>query len=381
MNVHFPPLAGALVLGFVGVPGLGQALAAPDAGDELYGNPSVLQLKIDLAPPQLEALRKEPKTYVRATVREGGSVFTNVGVRLKGAVGAQLLDRKPSLVVKFDEFEVGQYFHGRDRILLNNALEDPTYLCEAIAGAVYRAAGVPAAKVTFARLDLNGRDAGLYVLAQAPNRDFLSDHFKKTKGNFYEGNESDVTEKLRLDSGNGPKDQSDVRALAGAARESDHGQRLKRLGAVLDLERFTGFLAAEVLTWNRNGYALGRDNYRLYHDPVSDRFVFLPDGLQATFGRPTGPLLPECRGLVARALLETGEGQRLYRERVARLLTNGFRVDALHGRMNELAGRIRPAAAPGGNEAKAFDAALAQLRDTIAQRARFIEEELKKPAK
>ncbi len=354
---------------------------ASESEDELYSAPKVLQLKIELPQPQLEALRKDPKTYVKGTVREADKVYANAGIRLKGASSAQLLDKKPSLAIKFNEFESGQHFHGHEKILLNNSLQDPSYLCEAIGGEVFRAAGVPAGKVTFARIDLNGRDAGLYVLAQAPNRDFLSDYFKRTKGNFYEGNEGDVTDKLRLDSGNGPKDNADLKNLANAAREGDHGQRMKKLAAVLDMERFISFTAAEVLTWHRNGYALSRDNYRVYHEPNANRMVFIPDGLDTLFGKANGALVPECKGLVAKAVLETPEGHRLYRERLTKLLAGAFKVDALHTRINDLAGKIRPAVARDPNEAKAFDSAVAQLRQTIAQRAKFIEEELKKPAK
>lgn len=370
----------AIAGGFAAAGAAGAAGKLP-AEDELFSAPTVLQLQIEIPQSRLDALRQDPKTYVKGTVREGNKAYVNAGIRLKGAASAQLLDKKPSMAIKFDEFVTGQRFHGHEKILLNNSLRDPTYLCEAIGGELFRAAGVPAAKVTFARVELNGRDAGLYVLAQAPNRDFLSDHFKKTKGNFYEGNQNDVTDKLRLDSGDGPKDQADVKNLASAARENDPAQRLTKLSEVLDLDRFVSFVAVEAFTWHRNGYALDRDNYRIYHDPAADRMVFIPDGLDGLFSKANGPLLPGSKGLVARAVLETPEGQRLCRERMAKLLATAFKVDTLQKRVNDLAGKIRPALTRDPKEAKAFDAAVTQLRETIAQRARVLEAELKQAAK
>lgn len=356
---------------------------APEPADELFGTARVWPLKLELPPAQLEALRKEPKTYVKGTVREGDKLYTNVAVRLSGAAAAALLDKKPGLSLKFDEFEKDQYFHGHGRITLDNAEHDPSFLCEAMGGEAFRAAGVPAARVTFARLDFNGRDTGLYVLTQPLTRAFLSDHFKKTKGNFYEGNRNDVSDKLRLDSGAGKNqaDLADLRKLAEAARENDPGQRLRRLTAILDTERFVSFLAAEVFTWHRKGYALEHESFRLYHDPVSDRLVFMPGGLEDAFGKATGPLVPECKGLVARAWLQAPEGQRLYRERMGKLLATAFRPDALQNRVTELAGKIRPVVARDPNDAKAFDGAVARLRETIAQRAKLLDEDLKKPAK
>jgi spore coat protein H len=374
---------GLLVAASVGLPMTELCgLAAPlQAEDQLYGTSKVLQLKIEIPPAQLDALRKEAKAYVKGTVREGEKTYANVAIRLKGAASAQLLDKKPSLTLKFDEFETGQYFHSHNRISLNSANQDPTYLTEAIGSEIFRAAGVPAPRVTFARVDLNGRNAGLYVVTQPANRDFLADYFKKTKGNFYVGSKSDVTEKLRLDSGSGPKDQSDLKKLADTAREGNPNERFRKLGALLDMDCFLSFLAAEVLTDHRKGYSLDRNNYRIYHDPLSDRMFFMPDSLEDLFGKVSSPLLPECKGLLARGVLESPEGQRLYRERMAKLLAAACKPDLVQARINELAAKIRPALAGDASEARAFDLAVPRLRDTLVQRAKFIEEELKKPGR
>ena len=377
-NLHRP--LGALLLALASITFPSFSTVAAEIEDELYGTPKLLALKIEIPAPGLEALRKDAKTYAKGTVREGDKVFANVGIRLKGASGVQLLDRKPSLTLKFDEFESGQFFHGHEKIALNNALEDSSYLSEAIGGEIFRAAGVPAARVTFARVDLNGRDLGLYILSQPPNRDFLSDFFKKTKGNFYEGKSADVTETLHLDFGKSPKDQADLKALVNAAREPDLNQRLKKLATILDVERFLSFLAVEVFAWHRNGYVLARNNYRIYHDPVAARVVFIPGSLDELFSKVNAPLLPEAKGLVARAILESPEGRRLYRERMTKLLGTALKPETLHARINDLAAKIRPAAARDANETKAFDAALALLRDNVANRAKFLTEELKNPA-
>jgi spore coat protein H len=354
--------------------------ATNKAPDTLFATPKVLQLKLEIAPTLLEDLRKSPKAYVKATFAEGATNYSTIGVRLKGSSSVKLLDKKPSFTLKFNEFESGQRFYGNEKVCLNNSASDPSCLSEAIGGEIFRAAGVPAAKVTFAQVTLNGRDLGLYVLAQAPNRDFLSDYFKRAKGNYYEGDAADITEKLRLDSGNGPKDNADLKALANAAKEADLTQRLNKLRNVLDVDKFINFLAAEVFTANHRGYAINRDNYYVYHDPESDRIVFIPDGLDGLFEKPTTPLMPEFKGLLARAVLEIPESQRLYRERMTQFLSGPFKADTLQKRVDDLAAKIRPAATRNPEEARIFEAAVTQLRDAVALRANFIGEELKKPA-
>ena len=96
------------------------------------------------------------------------------------------------------------------------------------------------------------------------------------------------------------------------------------------------------------------------------------------FGKVNGHLWPEWKGLVARAVLETPEGRQRYRERMTTLLATACKPDVLQARIQELAGKLRPALTD-KDAAKAHEAAVMRLRDTIAQRAAFLEGELKKP--
>lgn len=350
--------------------------------DDLFSPPRVIELKIEIPPASLEALQQAPKDYVKSSVREGDRVFSNVGIRYKGTNQMTSPSRKPSFTIKFNEFVAGQRFHGTSRVLLDASTHDPTYLSGLLANELFRAAGVPAARAAFARLEVNGKDLGLYVLSEAVNRDFLGRHFERTKGNLYEGDGHDVTDTLDKDSGDEHKDQPDVEALAKAAQEPDPAQRWKKLAPVLDVDRFISFLAVEVLVWQDDGYAMKTNKYRLYHDPASDRMVFVPHGADAAFSRADGALFPKMSGLVARAILETPEGRQQYRERMTKILSGHFKVPALHARIDELAAKVKPVLAKcDPDAAKNYDAAVAQLRETIAKRAYFLEQELRKAGK
>ena len=347
-------------------------------GEDLFAQPKVLSIRIELTDSAQEALRSEPKHYVKATVYEGSKVYSDVGVRLKGSgTNTPALDKKPGWSIKFNEFVKGQAFHGHTRILLNHSRSDPTYISEFIGGEIFRDAGVPAPRNSFTRVEVNGKDLGLYVIGEAVNRDFLSRYFKKSKGNLYEGGNVDVNEKLEKDGGDSTEDQADVRALARAAKESDPGQRWKKLGVVLDLERFISFAAVEVLIWHRDGYVLDKNNYRLYHDPATEQMVFLPHDFSQICTKPDAPIVPEWQGLVAKAVLSTPNGQQQYAQTLGKVLGSSFKVEALNARISELAQLIRPSLASRGDSSlKAFDEALTQLRDHISQRAAYVQKEL-----
>ena len=359
-----------------------QGVTTNAPAEDLFSEARVYQLKVTVPDSALEKLRQEPRHYVKATVTEGSRTYEEVGLRLKGATNGTALEKKPGLVLKFNEFLKQQEFHGQSRILLSHSHSDPTYLADALGGELFRQAGVPATRTSFGEVELNARKLGLYVLGEAVNKEFLSRNFKKTKGNLYEGSHHDIHEKLEQDGGDTAAEQEDLRRLARAVKEPDLAQRWKKLGAVLDVERFIPFLATEVLVWHQGGYGLDHGNYRIYHQPASDLLVFLPHDLDRLCGKQDAPILPEWQGMAAKALVETPAGRQHYLESLQKQLDDGFRPEFLNTRIERLAALIRPVLARDDPMAlRAFDEAVPQLRDNIAKRAAYVQKELQALAK
>ena len=351
---------------------------AESNGDDLFAtNAPIFYFDIKVGGTNLTSLKKSPRTYVRVTVRVGEAVYTDVGLHLKGnKLGSfQPVDKKPGLTLNFDKFKHGQKFHGLDKIHLNNCAEDDTYMTEVICGELFRAAGLPAARANHAVVELNGRDRGLYVLKEGLDKTFLRRYFKNTSGNLYDsGMVNDIDEPLQKDSGDATPGQPDLDVLVSAAKEPDLTKRWERLEKLLDLDRFVSFLAMEVMTCHWDGYAMNRNNYRVYHDPATDKLVFIPHGMDVMFTDPSSPLHPFIEGLVARAVLESPEGSRRHLERVSTLLTNLFVLETLTNRIDQLQARIRPVlAAINRKTALEHDEAVDGLRDEIRRRVRHID--------
>ena len=103
--------------------------------------------------------------------------------------------------------------------------------------------------------------------------------------NLYDGGSGgDVTRALKADSGEDRENRTDLTNLVKAAREPDPAKRLARLEAVLDVERFINFAATEAFLVHWDGYAIGGNNYRIFHDVSRDKMVFLPSGMDQLFG-------------------------------------------------------------------------------------------------
>jgi hypothetical protein len=316
---------------------------------------------------------------VPATIQEGETKLQRVGVHLKGSTGSfRNLDDKPALTLNFDEFVGDQRFHGLRKIHLNNSVEDPSYFNELCGSELFRRAGLPAPRVAHALVELNGRRLGLYVLKEGFAEEFLGLHFRKHNGNLYDtGPGWDVDEALNKDQGDGPDDRSDLVLLAAAARETDLKQRWQRMSKLMAVEQFVTFMAMEVMVCHRDGYCLGRNNYRIYHDPATDQLVFLPHGMDQLFGRPDATIRPAMSGLIARAILETPEGRRQYRERLGVLTTNVLDVSAVHRQADAFLKRVRTSLEP--QEARALSEALADVKQRVAQRRQRLEQQLCEP--
>jgi len=380
-------LAAALMISAQGaeLPG---AKSKPSAGDDLFTGSAIRRLRIEIAKPGIATLRKYhferdamdvERVPVPATIREGETVYTNVAVHLKGGFGSfRPVDDKPGLTLNFDKLAHGQRFHGLQKISLNNSVQDPAFISDKLCRELFDKAGVPVPRADYALVELNGRKLGLYVLTEGWNKQFLHRYFKNTKGNLYDcAYSADVNKPLRVSSGENPGDQSEIKALAAAAAEKDMAKRFARLEQSLDMDRFVTFLALGVLCWDWDGYAMNRNNYRVFHDLDSHRIVFMPHGMDQMFWRPEGPVVTGTKGIVAKALLQTPEGRRRYLERVTELRTNIFDIGMMTNRVHELAARIGPAVAEGGlGAAFSFGASMASLNDNIIVRGRSIDEQL-----
>jgi spore coat protein CotH len=345
----------------------------------LFEQPKLLRIQLDIPEVGLSLLRRTrwesgDRPVAKATVREGGRVYTNVAVHLKGAVGSfRPIDDKPALTLKFDKFEPEQRFHGLNKISLNNSVQDSSFLCEKIARELFVAAGVPTPQAAHAVVELNGRYLGLYVLLEGANKRFLKQHFENASGNLYDGGFCrDITSRMSLNSGDEPNNHAGVKALRAALRQPG----LEPLEEVLDMNRFLSMLALEVLLGHWDGYTLNKNNWRIFHDLQSNRMVFIPHGLDQLFGggpefQSQDSFIPQnVQGQVSRVVFGSTEGQRRYRERLEQIYQEVFKPDVISARVDEIVAGVAPALAEIDPQAgRAFRQRANSMKHRIVRRA------------
>ena len=351
--------------------------AADRTANELFAG-QIPKIRIDIPKEEMQSLRNDRKKSVKATVSEGSNTWKNVAIHVKGAAGStRSIDDKPALTLNMDKFVKGQSFHGLDKFHLNNSVQDPSFMCEILCGDLYRRAGVPTARATHARVWLNGRDLGLFVLKEGYDKKWLERNFKSDKGNLYDGGFlTDIDGNIEMSSGLSPTNRSDLKALIAAAN-SPMSNRLERLSKILDLESFTTFCVLQVLTSDWDGYAAKPNNYRLYHDPKTGKFTFIPHGMDQMFWDSNYPITPGFNGMVARQTFAIPEMHARYVDQFQQIAEKVFVMERVTNHVAQLEARIRSSLEEfDKNWARDFPNNSRDIRDKVLNRSRSIHQQL-----
>ena len=294
------------------------ALAAlPAAGAQsdawLFDPLRVNAIELTAGAGALASLRADPTSYVDAqiTLHDGGTTYGPyaVGLKLKGHSSFRDLDAKAAFKVKLGYSVPGQEFQGLKSLTLNNMVQDPSMIAEAAASAMLRAIGLPASRVGYAYVRLNGDDYGLYSNVETVD-DVMAKHWFASTQHVYEaGYATDVVPGDADDYAvrEGPsKDIADLQALIRAASGGQAGWA-ERMKPVADLAELARVFAAEHYMGQWDGYSYGSEqthpnNYDLQSDDAG-RFSMIVTGTDQTwldgpnFGLTgNGVLFRECLG-------------------------------------------------------------------------------------
>jgi hypothetical protein len=248
--------------------------------------PKILDLSLQFDDTARQSLRAKADADVPATLiyRETGRQQRYaVSVHVKGQLGsARAFDDKPAFKIKFAS---GVEFLGLEHLTLNNMVQDPTMLHEALGYEVYQAAGVPVPRTSYVHLRVDDQDQGLYLNVETIDRRFLDRVFHDGSGILYEGAygadlQDEVAGKLELHEGRDP-DRAQLRALIHAVQMPGdaifYGD-----GALVDTREFLAAMAAGIVLADWDNY-YSANNYRLYWNPSGRRWSIIPTGIDQTF--------------------------------------------------------------------------------------------------
>lgn len=341
-----------------------------DPTEEFFKTGMIPEIRITLTEKEEQQLRRDLRRYVDISFTENGeTTFKNVKMKLKGAAGSfRDLGDRPAMTLSMRK--KGERFHGLDKFHLNNSVQDESYLNELIASQLCLEAGVPAARTSHARVWLNGRDLGFYVLKEGMDEAFVKRHYKNAKGNFYDGAFcADIDGPAEKEFGDGPDDRSDLKDVIAACREGDQAKRWQMIQEKVAIDEFISFAAMELMMCHWDGYCQNKNNYRMYFHGDDKKLCFLPHGMDQMFGDIGFSVFHVPGPMVANTVLQNSEVQLKYRQRVRELLPL-FAPEKLHEKVDAAHARIRPVLAKiHEDRARQFDARVQDYKNRVAGRA------------
>ncbi len=292
--------------------------------------------------------------YVHASLEFGANRFQDVGVRYKGN-GTFMSSRntpKRSFKIGLNHFVKGQKLGGMAQLNLHNSVRDPSFMNEAVAYRLFRDGGVPAPRTAYARVFVtvpgryDRKYFGLYDLVEDVSPAFLKERLGASKGALLKP----VTPVLFSDLGDDwknynqtydPKvslaqeDKQRVMAFARIVSKADDAEFAARLPEYIDLDNFARYLAITTWLCDLDGMLGVGQNYYLWLQPNTRKFIFIPWDQDQTFGQfPRGSTQEQRENL---SLQKPWSGENRFLERVFK--TEAFKK-AYRARLEEFNGSI-----------------------------------------
>lgn len=131
----------------------------------------------------------EDEEYSPCAVVIDGEAYKNVGLRAKGnsslSAVSQLGGDRYSFKLEFDHYNTGKTYYGLDKLVLNNVIQDNTYMKDYL---TYRLMGefeVNAPLCSYVYITVNGQDWGLYLAVEGLEDGFLQRNYGQDRGALY----------------------------------------------------------------------------------------------------------------------------------------------------------------------------------------------------
>ena len=238
-----------------------------------------------------------------AAVAIDGADYPDVGVRFRGNSSYRMVPSglKRSLNLSFDAVRADQHVGGYRTLNLLNANGDPTFVRTVLYSEIARNY-LPAPKVNFVRVVINGESWGVYLNVQQFNKDFLRDFYGTTKGVRwkvpgsprgragleYLGDAVGFYKSLyELKSKDDPKAWRDLVRLCRLLNTTAPEELEAVLAPHLDVDGALKFLALDVALVNSDGYWTRASDYSMFQDQ-SGRFHILPYDFNEAIGGQGG---------------------------------------------------------------------------------------------
>ncbi len=276
----------------------GKGLAESKARASFYQADEVQSVYLTVKDKDLKRMvSKLPEIIdVPATFRWRDNTITKVSIRYKGNSSSHPNQtHKRSLLIRFDK---DRRFFGLRQVSLDNATQFGSLFSEPMITEILRDHGIKAHRANYARLYLNNEYRGVYVNVERIDESFLENHFSDPNGALFKVDEGGPGANLDFMGDDPALYLKTFEAKTASAKKeptrlvdfikringTEAGEFAKSLETRMEVDEFLRVMAIMLFSgafdqltgWNPH-------NYFLYHNPVQDRWRYLPWDLDVGF--------------------------------------------------------------------------------------------------
>lgn len=240
--------------------------------------------------------------YKATFVYDETDTLFNIGIRIKGNTSRNA--NRKSFRLEIDAFE-NQTYQGIKVMNIHGNHNDPSMSREYLSAHAMNQAGAPCLRVNPVKFFVNNRYLGIRANSEFIDKTFLFGRFKDNSGNLYKctwpadltwlGSDpakykaiiNNITLNERaydLKTNELKDDYSDLVRFIDVINNSPKDSFPVRLERIFDVQLYLRTLALEVLNGHWDNYYGNKNNYFLYHNPSTGKFVYLPYDMDNTFG-------------------------------------------------------------------------------------------------
>lgn len=313
--------------------------------------------------------------YMQASVTIDGKSLYACGVRFKGESSYQFYPgKKKPFRIKFDRYVKGQDFNGLAELNLNNNFKDPTMVREKIYLDLMKRHGLPAPRATYAKVYLNEKYLGLYLVTENIDDVFLETRFNDSKGNLFQGeplanlvylgnDQKKYFQRYILRNNRSKNDWTDLVRLIKTINDTTLSEAgyVQKLESVIDMDKCLKAWAINNLLGNIDAYNMFYPhNYFIYHDSLTNRWHWIsldgnysfaawnpvmnfPKLVRMSVIKPDSVPYTGDRPLLDRTIVKNRYLREKYLQLVDNLLLNDLLPERINNTIDSLKLRIRTA--------------------------------------
>lgn len=240
-----------------------------------------------------------PATFIFKNSAIPGDTLLKIGFRIRGNTSRH--SRKKSFKIDINHFVTGRQFYGLEKINLNGEHNDPSIIRSKLCWDLFNRIQIPASRASHVKLFINDQYFGIYIHVEHIDDEFVQKRFGNQQGNLfkclwpadlvYQGQEQSAyktyyggRQAYELKTNQEADDYADLAHFIDVLNNTPQEKFRREIEKVFHVDIFLKWLALNVLLGSWDDYWYLKNNFYLYHNPASGKFVFIPYDYDNTYG-------------------------------------------------------------------------------------------------